>query len=177
VPLKLQPPPQALTLLALTQVDITAQGDLRLQDTTGGQYVALQAPGTIATSYTLTLPVDDGTNGQALTTDGSGVLSWATPASGGVTGPASSTDNAIARYDGTTGDLIQNSGVTIDDSNNVSGVGTVATTGDATINGLTVGEGAGSIATNVAVGQSALAANTTGNLNTAVGADALIATP
>jgi hypothetical protein len=154
-----------------TQVDITAQGDLRLQDTTGGQYVALQAPGTIATSYTLTLPVDDGTNGQALTTDGSGVLSWATA---GVTGPASSTDNAIARYDGTTGDLIQNSGVTIDDSNNVSGVGTVATTGDATINGLTVGEGAGSIATNVAVGQSALAANTTGNLNTAVGADALI---
>lgn len=27
-------------------------------------------------SYTLTLPVDDGTTGQALTTDGSGVLSW-----------------------------------------------------------------------------------------------------
>lgn len=29
-------------------------------------------------SYTLTLPVDDGTTGQALTTDGSGVLSWST---------------------------------------------------------------------------------------------------
>ena len=67
-----------------TQVDITAQGDLRLQDTTGGEYVALQAPSTIATSYTLTLPVDDGTAGQALITDGSGVLSWSTAASGDV---------------------------------------------------------------------------------------------
>ena len=98
-----------------TQVDITAQGDLRLQDTTGGQYVALQAPGTIATSYTLTLPVDDGTAGQALITDGSGVLSWSTAASGDVYGPASATDNAVARYDGTTGKIIQNSAVTIGD--------------------------------------------------------------
>jgi hypothetical protein len=161
----------SVNTLVATQVDITAQGDLRLQDTTGGQYVALQAPGTIATSYTLTLPVDDGTNGQALTTDGSGVLSWAD--TGGVTGPVSSTDNAIARYDGTTGDLIQNSGVTIDDSNNVSGVGTLVTTGDATINGITVGEGAGSRDKNVAVGQSALTSNTTGCGNTAVGSNAL----
>jgi hypothetical protein len=98
-----------------TQVDITAQGDLRLQDTTGGQFVALQAPGTIATSYTLTLPVDDGTSGQALITDGSGVLSWSTAASGDVYGPASATDNAVARYDGTTGKIIQNSAVTIAD--------------------------------------------------------------
>lgn len=98
-----------------TQVDITAQGDLRLQDTTGGQYVALQAPGTVATSYTLTLPVDDGTAGQALITDGSGVLSWSSAASGDVYGPASATDNAVARYDGTTGKIIQNSAVTIGD--------------------------------------------------------------
>lgn len=33
-----------------------------------------------------------------------------------------STDNAVARWDGTTGDQLQNSGVTIDDSNNVLGV-------------------------------------------------------
>jgi hypothetical protein len=98
-----------------TQVDITAQGDLRLQDTTGGEFVALQAPGTLASSYTLTLPVDDGTSGQALITDGSGVLSWSTAASGDVYGPASATDNAVARYDGTTGKIIQNSAVTIAD--------------------------------------------------------------
>ena len=67
-----------------TQVDVTAQGDLRLQDTTGGQYVAIQAPGTVATSYTLTMPGDDGTNEQFLQTNGSGVLTWA--AAGGATG-------------------------------------------------------------------------------------------
>jgi len=117
-----------------TQVDITAQGDLRLQDTTGGEYVALQAPGTIAASYTLTLPVDDGTAGQALITDGSGVLSWSTAASGDVYGPASATDNAVARFDGTTGKLIQNSAVTIaDTTGDISGVGQLnATTVDAT---------------------------------------------
>jgi hypothetical protein len=116
-----------------TQVDITAQGDLRLQDTTGGEYVALQAPGTLASSYTLTLPVDDGTAGQALITDGSGALSWSSAASGDVYGPASATDNAVARYDGTTGKIIQNSGVTIDDSNNVVGVAQLnATTVDTT---------------------------------------------
>jgi len=103
------------TGVSAAQVDITAQGDLRLQDTTGGEYVALQAPATIASSYTLTLPVDDGTAGQALITDGSGVLSWSTAASGDVYGPASATDNAVARFDLTTGKLIQNSVVTIAD--------------------------------------------------------------
>ena len=64
------------------QVDITAQGDLRLQDSAGGQYAAIQAPSTIASSYTLTLPTTDGDANQVLTTDGSGVLSWTTPSAG-----------------------------------------------------------------------------------------------
>lgn len=34
-----------------------------------------------------------------------------------VTGPGSSTDNAVTRYDSTTGKLVQDSGVTIDDGN------------------------------------------------------------
>jgi hypothetical protein len=37
-----------------------------------------------------------------------------------VGGPASSTDNAIARFDGTTGKLVQNSGATIDDNGRLS---------------------------------------------------------
>lgn len=40
---------------------------------------------------------------------------------GDVTGPSTSTDNAIARYDGTTGKVIQNSAVRIDDSGNMEG--------------------------------------------------------
>lgn len=39
--------------------------------------------------------------------------------SGDVVGPASATDNAITRYDGTTGKLIQNSTVTLDDNGNI----------------------------------------------------------
>jgi hypothetical protein len=59
-----------------TQVNVTAQGDVRFEDTTGGQYVALQAPGTVSTNVTFTLPGADGTNGQAIVTNGSGVLSF-----------------------------------------------------------------------------------------------------
>lgn len=45
---------------------------------------------------------------------------WVTPAGGGdVVGPASATDNALVRFDSTTGKLVQNSGVTVDDSSNV----------------------------------------------------------
>jgi hypothetical protein len=57
-----------------------------------------------------------------------------------VGGPASATDNAVARFDATTGQLVQNSAVIIDDSNNVSGVGTLGcgaltvTAGEATFN-------------------------------------------
>ena len=45
--------------------------------------------------------------------------------SGDVVGPASATDNAITRFDGTTGKLVQNSGVIIDDTNNITGIGTL----------------------------------------------------
>jgi len=51
----------------------------------------------------------------------------------GVVGAGTATDNAVARFDGTTGEILQSSGVTIDDSNNVSGVAQLnITTLDAT---------------------------------------------
>jgi len=53
------------------------------------------------------------------------VLGVAGSGSGGVTGPVSSTDNAIVRWDGTGGGTLQDSGITIDDSDNISGVTTV----------------------------------------------------
>jgi hypothetical protein len=44
-----------------------------------------------------------------------------------VSGPASSTDNAVARFDSTTGKIIQNSVVTVaDTTGNVAGVGTLS---------------------------------------------------
>lgn len=60
-----------------------------------------------------------GSNGQVLAVSG-GALTWITPASGGdVVGPASATDNAIARFDLSTGKLIQSSLTTIDDAGNI----------------------------------------------------------
>lgn len=56
-----------------------------------------------------------------------GVITNSSPSLGGdVVGPASATDNAIARYDTTTGKLIQNSVVTIDDTGNIAGALTIA---------------------------------------------------
>jgi len=69
------------TTLAATQFNVTAQGDVRFEDTTGGQYVALQAPSTVSTNVTYTLPGTDGSNGQLLSTNGSGVLSFTTVSS------------------------------------------------------------------------------------------------
>ncbi len=54
--------------------------------------------------------------------DGAGTLTIANTGLGGSTG---STDNRILRSDGTGGATVQNSAVTIDDSGNISGLGTV----------------------------------------------------
>lgn len=52
-----------------------------------------------------------------------GVITNSSPSLGGdVVGPASATDNAIARFDTTTGKLIQNSIVTVSDTGAVNGV-------------------------------------------------------
>ena len=59
-----------------TNFVIGAQGDLRLSDTTGGEYVGLQAPTAVSASYTLTFPAATGTADQILVTDGSGNLSF-----------------------------------------------------------------------------------------------------
>lgn len=57
---------------------------LRLEETgVGTDYIAIVTPASIAATYTLTLPVDDGGSSQVLTTDGAGVLSWTTPSGTG----------------------------------------------------------------------------------------------
>jgi hypothetical protein len=67
------------TPLAVTG-NATAGAEIRLPEDTdnGTNYVALKAPDSIASDLTLTLPSADGTNGQALITDGSGTLSFTT---------------------------------------------------------------------------------------------------
>lgn len=65
------------------------------------------------------------TNGQNLQYNGTNWVNASGSGSGDVTGAASSTDNAITRFDGTTGKVIQNSTVTLDDTGNLANVNAV----------------------------------------------------
>lgn len=51
-------------------------------DANASNYVAFVAPTTVSTNVTWTLPATDGTNGQVLSTNGTGTLSWSTAAGG-----------------------------------------------------------------------------------------------
>ena len=62
-------------------------GALRIGDADSSAIIALQSPATVASSYTLILPTADGLSGEALTTDGSGNLSFAKAAADTDVGP------------------------------------------------------------------------------------------
>jgi hypothetical protein len=76
-----------------SNVFIAAEGDLRLGDNTGGEYVGLDAPATVSASYTITLPtaVAAGANYALTTTDASGNTQWTATSTFGI-----STGKAIA---------------------------------------------------------------------------------
>ena len=67
---------------AAGQVNLQTQTPLRFYDADNTNYVALRAPTAVSADATWTLPSADGTNGQVLTTNGSGALSFGTAASG-----------------------------------------------------------------------------------------------
>jgi len=76
---------------------------------TDGQLLIGNSTGNTLTKATLTA-------GSGISiTNGSGAITITASGGGDVTGPASSTDNAVTRFDSTTGKLIQNSLVTIAD--------------------------------------------------------------
>jgi len=54
------------------------QQAVRYYDSDSSHYVAVRAPSTVSSNVTLTLPDNNGDNGQYLKTDGSGNLSWGT---------------------------------------------------------------------------------------------------
>lgn len=98
-----------ITIEVDTSVIATLTGTQTLTDKT------LTAP-----NLTGDLQIDgvSGGTGQTIVSDGAGGLAWGAGGGGGgsFNGPGTSTDNAILRYDGTTGDLAQDSQVTISDT-------------------------------------------------------------
>jgi hypothetical protein len=70
----------------------TTQGSLVLHNTSANS-TTLQSSNSASAAYTITLPVAAGTNGQVLTTDGTGVTSWATASGTPIT---STSANAFA---------------------------------------------------------------------------------
>jgi hypothetical protein len=68
--------------VATTAFTLNATAELRLADTDSSHYVGFKAPGTVSANKIWTLPAADGAAGQVLTTDGSGVFSFSTPAAG-----------------------------------------------------------------------------------------------
>lgn len=101
---------------------------------TGGMSVA--GGGDLTADRVLTLVNDAAAPGNSryYGTDAAGTKGWYVLPTGGaagdVVGPVSASDNGVARFDTTTGKLIQGSGVFIDDSNNVTGVVNLTTSGN-----------------------------------------------
>lgn len=60
-----------------TNIQLGAQGDMRFADADSSNWVAFQAPATVASNVTWTLPATDGLLNASLVTNGAGVLSWA----------------------------------------------------------------------------------------------------
>ena len=174
----------ATSELSLGAVSFGNTGKLTLykNGATGG--ITLES-GNVATAWTMVLPVADGTAGQFLKTDGAGNTSWATAGGGGITvGTTSITGGTSGAIPFNNANVYDEDAAQLfwDNTNNRLGITTntpskALDTGanDALISGLTIGKGAGSVASNTVVGSGALAANTTGAQNTAIGVNAAAA--
>jgi hypothetical protein len=128
--------------------------NLRLSGSSSG-YVGLQAAAA-AGSTTYTLPSADGTNGQMLSTNGSGVLSWAT--GGGGTPGGSTTQvqfNNAGAFDGSANFTWNNTSSTL------------------TVNSINIGRGGNNVATNMFIGTAATSATLSSNKNVSLGIAAL----
>ena len=62
----------------MAEIRINSTGELKLYDSDDSNYVSFKSAGTVSSDVAWVLPSADGSNGQMLSTNGSGTLSWAT---------------------------------------------------------------------------------------------------
>lgn len=125
------------TLDATTAVDLENQADLRFYEATGNgtNYVGFQAPAAITADVLWTLPAADGSNGQVLSTNGTGTLSWASFSANSISQLNSSvtvtdtgTDGTVTfNTDGTNRWVINNNGHLVPSANNTYNIGAPTT--------------------------------------------------
>ena len=97
-------------------VRASSGAEVRFYDTANVKYVAFKGPSALTTNTSFELPDGDGTNGQILRTDGSGVLSWVSNNAGGnafSTIIVSGQNNVVADTQSDTLTLVAGTNVTI----------------------------------------------------------------
>ena len=82
---------------------LKARGEVRMYDTDSSNYVALRTGSSVSANVTFNFPVQDGTSGQVLQTDGAGTLTFAT-ASGGGGGASGYQSSTITTHPAASGD-------------------------------------------------------------------------
>jgi hypothetical protein len=126
----------------------TANGVVRFDGTTGD---AVKNSG---------VTIDDSNN---MTVPGTFTATGLITPTGGIQFTATSTANAVARFSGTAGTTLQNSGVTIDNSDNLTAPGRV------TSDTIPIWRGEGAVTGNLAIGPNALTnASLSGSNNTVI---------
>jgi len=160
----------SLLNMSASQIEMFHSGNKKLETTSSG----IQTTGTVNVNNAYTLPTSDGSNGQVLTTNGSGAVTFADAGGGGgadlyianpvsATDPTAGGDNAVGIGDGA--DATGNDSIAIG-TDTIAGLESVAI-GYNAASGTTTGS------RNTSIGRSAAIYLTTGSNNTAVGRSAL----
>ena len=103
-------------LTMTSALTLNAQNDLRFADSDSSNWVAFQAPSTISSNITWTLPDADGSTGQVLKTDGSGNLAFTTVSTGANPATTLAVDTDCGTLSSTLDDGRDAFGIAIDDA-------------------------------------------------------------